>query len=598
MRLVASILFLSLFLAGQSWAQAGRGMTIFADAIFYNGKVLTVDERFSVAQAFAVREGKIMAVGSDREILDLAGPKSQRVDLKGKTVLPGFIDTHAHLFIYAVENWSSDLESLEPQLKEFRQRELRVGSVEEGSATLKKIADQSPPDKIINIRIQPVSVAEEFGRKNWLEEMDEIAPSNPMLVRLRGGDWRANSLVFKMFTDYFGELPEDIPTDANKKPTGQINNVVVSVLTGEIVVQKPQTLAVVYKKELQAWAAHGVTTWSSFLPTAKVMSGFVLLDRAGEMPIRFAYSHQMGSAGFPQAAGFYERLGNIAGHGTDYLWTIGVALSPLDGSYPEHCTSIQAAERVKSREKCEAHAQYRIMRAAVRAGLRSPGTHAYGEGSVDKFLDIIETASAEAGLSLEEIRSKNHVIDHCGMSPRPDQIERAKKFNVIWSCAPRYIEIAEHISKEYGERYAHEWNAPIQTILRAGGRVVGETDDGGLHRRQGGIFAHIKYAVTRKDSKGIVWGPKEAVDKETALKIFTRWAAEYVMREKALGSLEPGKWADFMLIDKDYLAMPDQELSMINVLMTVVGGKPVYTEPGFAKAEGLEAVGLKWRSNP
>src|SRR6266545_2062189 len=149
MRLVASILFLSLFLAGQSWGQAGRGMTIFADAIFYNGKVLTVDERFSVAQAFAVREGKIMAVGSDREILNLAGPKSQRLDLKGKTVLPGFIDTHAHLFIYAVENWSSDLESLEPQLKEFRQRELRVGSVEEGSATLKKIAAQSPPDKII-----------------------------------------------------------------------------------------------------------------------------------------------------------------------------------------------------------------------------------------------------------------------------------------------------------------------------------------------------------------------------------------------------------------------------------------------------------------
>jgi len=104
--------------------------------------------------------------------------------------------------------------------------------------------------------------------------------------------------------------------------------------------------------------------------------------------------------------------------------------------------------------------------------------------------------------------------------------------------------------------------------------------------------------VTRKDSNGIVWGSKEAVDKETALKMFTRWAAEYVMREKALGSLEPGKWADFMIIDKDYVAIPDEDLSTINVLMTVVGGKPVYTEPGFAKAEGWEIVGLKWRSNP
>jgi predicted amidohydrolase YtcJ len=143
MRQLANILLLSLFLTGQAWAQTSQGMTIFADAIFYNGKVVTVDERFSVAQAFAVREGKIMAVGSNREILDLAGAKSRRLDLKGKTVLPGFIDTHAHLFIYAVENWPSDLESLEPQLKEFRQRELRVGSVEEASASLKKTAAQS-----------------------------------------------------------------------------------------------------------------------------------------------------------------------------------------------------------------------------------------------------------------------------------------------------------------------------------------------------------------------------------------------------------------------------------------------------------------------
>ncbi|MGH7771511.1 MAG: amidohydrolase [Candidatus Binatia bacterium] len=593
MKSIATLFVFFVFLVSQTQAQTGKGKVIFADAVYHNGKVLTVDERFSVVQALAVREGKVMAVGSNSEILSLAGPNTRRLDLKGKTVLPGFIDTHSHLFDYAPANWASDLEKLEPELAQYRQSELGVKSVDEAIAGLREIVAKSPPGKMIHIQLQPSSVAEEFGNKMMLKEMDELAPKNPIVVQLRGTDRRANSLIFKMFTDYFGELPEDILSDSQRKPRGPIGSGAMRTLIGEILVQKPQTLAAIYKKELQAWAAHGVTTWSSSLPTAKIFGGFVVLDQAGEMPIRFAYSHRMGAAGFSQAAEFYKRLGNIAGHGTDYLWAIGVSLSAVDSSYPRHCTTVNARESVKSREICEAAAQYKIMRAAVQAGQRISGTHVYGDGAVDKYLDLIEKASAEAGLTLDEIRAKKHNIDHCGMSPRPDQIERGKKFNIIWSCAPRYIEDAADISRDYGEKYAHELNAPIQNILKAGGKVVMEMDDRRVHRKEGGAFAHIKYAVTRKDSQGRVWGPRQAVDKQTALKMFTRWAAEYVLREKVLGSLEPGKWADFVIIDRDYLNIPDEELSKVNVLMTAVAGKPVYTEPAFAKAEKLEAVGLK-----
>jgi predicted amidohydrolase YtcJ len=344
---------------------------------------------------------------------------------------------------------------------------------------------------------------------------------------------------------------------------------------------------------LQAWAAQGVTTWSSSLPTAKIFNGFVVLEQAGEMPIRFAYSHRMGAAGFSQAAEFYKRLGNIAGHGTDSLWAIGVSLSALDSSYPRQCTTVNAPPSIKSREKCDVEADFKIMHAAVQAGQRISGTHVYGDRAVDRYLDTIEKASAEGGLTLDQIRAKKHNIDHCGMSPRPDQIERAKRLNIMWSCAPRYIEDAPDIAKDYGEKYAHEMNVPIQTILKAGGKVVGEFDDRRIHRKEGGAFAHVKYAVTRKDSQGRVWGANQAVDKVTALKMFTRWAAEYVLREKTLGSLEPGKLADFVVIDRDYMAVPDEELNKINVLMTVVGGKTVYIDPAVAKAEKLELVGLK-----
>jgi len=212
--------------------------------------------------------------------------------------LPGFIDTHSHLFDYAPANWASDLETLEPDLKQYRQVPMRAESVDEALKLLGEMIAKSPEGKVLHIQLQPASVAEEFGDRMLLKEMDGLSTKNPIVIQLRGTDRRANSLIFKFFTDYFGELPEDIPTDADGKPTGKIGSGAMRTLFGEVLVQKPETLAAIYKKELQTWAAQGVTTWSSSLPTAKIFNGFALLDQAGDMPIRFAYSHRMGAAGF------------------------------------------------------------------------------------------------------------------------------------------------------------------------------------------------------------------------------------------------------------------------------------------------------------
>ena len=365
-------------------------------------------------------------------------------------------------------------------------------------------------------------------------------------------------------------------------------------LIGEILVKRPQTLAAIYKKELQAWGAHGVTTWSSSLPTVKVFNAFVLLDNRGELPIRFAYSHRMGAAGSSGAAEFYKRIGNISGHGTDFLWAIGVSLSALDSSYPRQCTTVDARKEIKSREKCEAEAEYKIMRAAVGAGQRISGTHVYGDGAVDRFLDVIEKASAEAGLTPDEIRARKHNIDHCGMSPRADQVERGKKLDIIWSCAPRYIEDAADISARLRREIcprAQRTGANHPARRRQSRHGNGRPQS--AQQRGWRVRAHQvrRYAPGQPGAR---LGAKQAVDKTTALKMFTRWAAEYVLRDNQLGSLEPGKWADFVIIDRDYLSTPDQELPKINVMMTAVAGKPVYTAPQFAKSEGLSAVGLRF----
>jgi predicted amidohydrolase YtcJ len=160
------------------------------------------------------------------------------------------------------------------------------------------------------------------------------------------------------------------------------------------------------------------------------------------------------------------------------------------------------------------------------------------------------------------------------VNPRPDQIERAKNLNIMWSCAPKYLLRAERVMRDYGEEAAHRWVLPVQGILDAGGRVTWEQDDSDLGIKP---FSGLSTLITRKDENGRVWGARHAIDRKTALLMATRWASEYVLRDKVLGSLEPGKWADMVVLDKDYLTVSDDEIATIQSVMTVVGGKVIYS---------------------
>ncbi len=574
--------------------RAGKGQVIFADTVYHNGKVLTVDQKFSIHSAFAVRGTTIMAVGSDKDMLDLAGARTVRFDLKGRTVIPGFIDTHNHLFDYAVRNWRKDLEKLEPQMRAYRRIKLKVKSIADAAKKIKAVVAKKKPGLFVRVRLRPIRIAEEFGDRMTIKDLDALAPNNPLVVRLRGTRRVANTATFKLFSDHYGVMPPEF-VDAKGRLVGGIGSGDMRILVAEILVKKSSSLAAIYHKEMQAWAAHGVTTFSTSLPTVRGLAAFRMLDEAGKMAIRFAYGHRMGVHGNPHAPGFYARLGDLSGHGSDYIWFNGVAARGLDSSYPRMCSTVKAKAKIKKRERCYGREDSRLKMvfAAIKAGHRFTNTHVFGDRAVDYTLDLIEEASKAGGFGPAEIRSKRHGIDHCGMSPRPDQIERGKKLNVVWSCAPKYIDRAADMAEDYGYDAAHNLTVPIKAILNAGGRVVLEMDDRRIHGREGGAMRHLEWVVTRKDSNGQVWGKHQAISKRTALELFTRLAAYYVLREDRLGSLETGKLADFVILDKDYLAVSGDDLSTIKVLMTVVGGRTVYTEPKFAEAEGLAKVGLK-----
>ncbi|OFW31081.1 MAG: hypothetical protein A3J28_06535 [Acidobacteria bacterium RIFCSPLOWO2_12_FULL_60_22] len=149
----------------------------------------------------------------------------------------------------------------------------------------------------------------------------------------------------------------------------------------------------------------------------------------------------------------------------------------------------------------------------------------------------------------------------------------------------------------FGERGA-SWVVPKKRLVE-GGIYNGVEVDRALPTTDLTIFsAGIAPLITRRGWDGKVYASDQAVDRQTALKIATVWGAYYVLREKALGSLEPGKWADFMVLDRDYLTIPEEDIGKIRVLMTVVGGKVVHLVPSLAREIGRKPAGAQVELGP
>jgi predicted amidohydrolase YtcJ len=270
----------------------------------------------------------------------------------------------------------------------------------------------------------------------------------------------------------------------------------------------------------------------------------------------------------------------LRNYASDFLWNTAAG-SSTDSSYPGLFTSIEPPaipREIKDRENPREGFD-KIIEDGVASGLRFANTHIAGDKALDLVLNAIEKGSARAGLSAEQIRQKRHAADHCTMNPRPDQIPRLNKLGIFMSCGPRYIEDASpKILRDYGEQYTG-WVAPVKSLIDADVRTVLEIDDHEISRH-GTVFYYLGILVNRQVD-GKVYAGKERIPRALALKMSTVWAAEYVLRENLLGSLERGKFADLLVLDRDYLTIPDNEIKDTKVLLTLVGGKIVHQSGNF-----------------
>ena len=561
----------------------------YADTVWYNGQVLTMDRDqppINVTQAIAVRDGRVLAVGDSDRILRMAGADTVKVDLEGRAVIPGVIDTHSHPNRYALSHYRQEynlalVQSLLDQ--NVRYVNVRWESKETALSDFKRVAKNVSPDELIYTTFRGNATSLALTRY----DLDEVAPDNLLYVMIGSATQGiANTRMLDKILAMYGDRIPGILKDENGVPNGQIFGAAGTVIDQEVVPRvTPEVLAPFLKRELEEWVAIGVTTLSTRLK-GNELTAYGLLDRAGELPLRLGYSHEIGRSN-PFLERALKRFGNLQGHGTEWLWMIGISIGKPDGDGPGSRGNVCATPPKKvmlpgdiyPEGLCEWDMPGEPGADAVlvtnRYGYRVSGVHTFGDKGYLMMLDAYDQANQE-----DSILGRSFGLDH-GMMISPEIVKQSAQLDVIWSLQPPmfYSTYAAGVSRVYGEEYAHRWMLPVKSLIDAGAKVSYGADTHDDPQRQP-MFS-LEVLVTRKVLDGRVFGPREALDRASALLMLTRWGADYVLRDQELGSLEPGKLADLVVLDGNPLDpdIADENLSEIKVVATIIGGEVAY-DPG------------------
>ncbi|NNC77617.1 MAG: amidohydrolase family protein [Woeseiaceae bacterium] len=591
------------------FAAASQGDSVattlgYPDMIVHNAKIVTMDDASfndspgTIAEAMAVRGDKILRLGTNAAIRALAGPKTRVIDLQGRTVLPGVILTHEHPTDWA---WTepTGLNHVFPKGNEH----LIVRFLKGDAATqlanweteLREAVKEAKPGQWIllssdwggNFEHMP-ELFPKFLPPITRKRLDELAPDNPVRIKNSWVDGLVNTRALEVVTKVFPD--QKIEGRGNRGPTGR-------QLEPDVILHNKVDLnARLIKAQMELWAAHGITVYGSSPYTIGNLKALRVLDEQGQMPGRFAWSYTGPDLHYQTL----RLVSALLGNGTDHLWNIGAHGERSGGT----CTTLEASARVKAQENCTLEPGddgRRVKEDIVRSGGRIGAMHSGGDKDIDHLLDIIEEQSEKAGLTLEEVRARRHAFDHASGAPRPDQIPRIKNLGmmvsmintVIWENRTGYD--ASYRLRNYGAEYIH-MAVPRASVTKAGIMNTQEVDRALPHF----LFYNVWVGMTRYNSGvDLVLAPEEGTDLMTQLKALTIWGAYYVLREDRLGSLEPGKLADFIVLDRDVLSISRDDIPNVKVLMTVIGGETVHLLPAIASQIDAAPVGpVNWPSKP
>lgn len=532
-----------------------------ADSIFVNGKVFTADDRSSMAQGFAVKDGHFLAVGTSQAMRGYVGKDTIVVDLRGRLVTPGLSDGHFHN------------EGGGPNLDLSTTRSLGELLAAVGAA-----AKKAQPDAVIVSNADWHEAQLKEKRLPLAKDLDAVAPNNPVVLVRGGHEMILNSAAFQKW---------NISKDTASPAGGIISKGADGNLTGEIfdnakqLVQLPPAQPVSVDDVLKTQRilnAYGIT--SVRIPGAykgDLFQDYKLLKQvrdSGQLTLR--YTVYLPGFGTRDAAKIHEMIagsGLTQDEGDEWVRIGGMKLLVDGGFEGGHMTEPYDEPYGKggtfSGLTVVPPANFtEVVKEVNRLGWRV-ATHAVGDAALDEVLDAYEAADAE-----HAIAGKRWSIEHAFIA-RPDQITRMKKLGVILSVQDHLYLAAPAMKKYWGIERAREVT-PLKTYLDNGFLVVGGTDSAVVPFNP---FWEIYHFHTRDTISDGVYGADQRVRSRPALlRMITINYAKLTGEDKIKGSIEPGKLADFAVLSDDLLTVPPKKMLKMKALATYVEGKEVYRD--------------------
>lgn len=529
-----------------------------ATTAFVNGSVVTVSGSLGIAEAVAVSGNRIVAVGRNEDVRPFINSKTEVIDLKGKTLLPGFIDAHAHLTLYGTN------------LMAVNCKDDRIKSIGNLLDALKEKARETPAGQWIRAwGFDNTRIEERRYPSRW--ELDAVSTEHPIIVtRVCGHISVVNSKALELagITKETSD-PEGgrIERDAQGEPTGVLVESAHMRMV-ELAKYEEAELRKGIRLGAEEFLKNGVTTIHD-------AGGYgsdnmrVLQQMIWNSEVKLRVYALICTLNTPET--YLQQMmdaGILTGCGDEWF-KLGPAKVFIDGSSTgpniatrKGYTSNPAYHGITYYSQEELN---RLLGTAHEKGYQITA-HAQGDRAIEMLLNCIESALARSPRD-----NHRHRIEHCGIA-MPDLVERMKRLNVVPVINPPFIyEFGDIYLEHYGERVNHMYAARDLTamgIVTAAGSDCPVADVNPLI----GIFA----AVTRQSRSGNEIGKVQSVDIMTAIKMYTWNGAYAAFEENRKGSIEPGKLADLVVLDQDILRVPPEDIKDVKVTLTMVNGEVVF----------------------
>ena len=557
---------------------AGGAFAQSPELILHHGRIVTVDASFRIAEALAIKGERILAVGSDSEILRLKGPNTQTVDLAGKMVLPGLIDSHVHstgASMYEFDHPIPDMESIEDVLGYVRSR---AAALQPGEwITLSQVF-------ITRLREQ---------RYPTRQELDRAAPNHPVLFRT-GPDAALNSLALKL-----SGISREVRPDEGKlgkverdprtgEPTGIIRS--ASRFVSAAGAGRRPTAAdrrSRLKMLLADYNSVGITSIVERTAGDSTVELFRGLREAGELSCRVFITYSID----PQLpiAKLEEQIRAVAASPlrqyNNMLWVRGLKVF-LDGGMltgsaymlePWGVSRIYSIDDPKYRGMLyiEPGKLFQIARAALRNDMQLTA-HTVGDGAVRALVSAYEEVNNEF-----PVRDKRPCISHANFMTMED-IQRMRRIGIVADLQPAWLRLdGATLEKQFGDQRLRYFQ-PYKTLAQEGVVVGGGSDH---MQKIGSLRSNNPYnpflAMWTTLTRQPRWTdkplhPEERITRQQAIRLYTVNNAFLTFEEKEKGSLEPGKLADLVVLDRDILRSALEQVKDTQVERTYLGGKLVY----------------------